>query len=45
MVIDTIDDVVPPWDVVFYSTNEEEKVRRKGARNTIGFGMGDGLHL
>ncbi|XP_033643852.1 hematopoietic prostaglandin D synthase-like [Asterias rubens] len=27
MVIDTIDDVVPPWDVVFYSTNEEEKAK------------------
>ncbi len=27
MVIDTIDDVVPPWDVVFFSTNAEEKAK------------------
>lgn len=36
MVIDTIDDVVIPWDVVFYSTTEEEKVRYGGTWDNKG---------
>ena len=38
-VIDTADDIVPPWDLIFFATSEEEKVMTIKINQNVGGGV------